>query len=197
MTLTEDQTLGHLLDQMDMAADGTEVSVQDVLDQIGDRSIMPVVLVIALALISPLSGIPGVPTISAIIILLIIGQSLAGRQHLWLPGFLRNRCVRADRMEKAVAFLRRPAAWVDRRSAVRLRILTSGPWRFVTLIACMVVAMIWPFLELIPFMTTIGATAVAFMSFGLLTRDGLYVLYGYGVGALLIGLALVLFKAAI
>ncbi|WP_299152924.1 exopolysaccharide biosynthesis protein [uncultured Tateyamaria sp.] len=196
MTLAEDQTLGRLLDQMDMAADGAEVSVQDVLNQIGDRSMMPVVLVIALVLISPLSGIPGVPTISAAIILLIISQSLVGRKHLWLPGVLRNRTVRADRMARAVAFLRRPAAWVDRRSAVRLRILTSGPLRFVTLIACMAVALMWPFLELIPFVTTIGASAVAFMSFGLLTRDGLYVLFGYGVGAVSILMALVLFQAA-
>ncbi len=156
---------------------------------------MPIVLAIALVLVSPLSGIPGLPTISAIIILLVVGQALARRRHLWLPAFLRDRRLRSDRMIKSIAHMRRPAHWIDRHSHPRLRILTSGPLRLVTLLACTVVPMIWPFLELLPFVTSIGAGAVALMSFGLLTRDGLYVLWGYVVVGAMVAAILWLLQA--
>ena len=174
-------TLTHLLDQIDEAATGEKVSVQDILDQIGDRSIMPVVLAIALVLVSPISGIPGFSTLCALVILMVMVQAVIPNKSLWLPPFLRNRQVRANRLQRAVSWLRRPAAWIDRHSHPRLRILTSGPLRGLTLLLCMLVPIMWPFMEFIPFLTSIGAAAVALMSFGLLTRDGLYVIWGYAV----------------
>lgn len=179
--MADDVTLTDLLHRIDAAAAGDNVSVQDVLDRIGDRSIMPVVLVIALLLVSPLSGIPGMPTLSTIVIVMVMVQALIGRDHLWLPPVLRNRHVRSDRLHRAVGWLRKPAAWIDRHSHPRLRVLTSGPLRWLTLALCLLVPLIWPMLELLPFVTSIGAGAVALMSFGLMTRDGLYVLGGYVV----------------
>ncbi|MEL6451573.1 MAG: exopolysaccharide biosynthesis protein [Pseudomonadota bacterium] len=195
MTNRDHLTLTHLLDDLEEAATGQAVSVQDVLDQIGDRSIMPVVLAIALLLVSPLSGIPGLPTLSCIIILLVMAQALAGRRHLWLPTVLRNRKVKADRLQRAVDWMRKPAAFIDRHSHPRLRILTFGPLRWVTMLACTLVPLVWPFLELLPFVTSFGAGAVALMSFGLLTRDGLYILLGYGVVGAMAGVALWLIQA--
>jgi hypothetical protein len=187
MTRGNGQTLSHLLDVLEAAAQGEAVSVQDILNKIGAQSMMPIVLAIALLLVSPLSGIPGVSTLSAIVILLVMGQALARRRQLWLPPFLRNRKIASRRLLKSVALMRRPAAWIDSHSRPRLRILTSGPLRWLTLIACTLVPMVWPFLELLPFVTSIGAGAVALMTFGLLTRDGLYVLCGYGVVGMMAG----------
>lgn len=179
--MTDTPTLGDLLDRIDKAAVGEKVSVQDILNQIGDQSIMPVVLAIALVLVSPISGIPGISTLSAIVIVLLMLQAFFQRKHLWLPSFLCNRRVRSDRLHNAVSWLRKPAAWIDRHSHPRLRILTSGPLRWLTMLCCLLVPMLWPFLELVPFLTSIAASAVALMAFGLLTRDGLYVLFGYGI----------------
>ena len=174
-----DATLTHVIDQLEQAGGGAHVTVQDILDATGDRSIMPVVLAISLVLVSPLSGIPGLPTLSALVILLVMGQAVFRREHLWLPGVLRNRKVPRARFDKALAWMRKPAAWIDRHSHPRLRILTMGPLRWLTLLVCMCVPMAWPFLELLPFVTSFGAGALALMTFGLFTRDGLYVLWGY------------------
>ncbi len=181
--MPDDRALTHLLDKIEKAATGETVSVQNILDQIGDQSMMPVVLAISLLLVSPLSGIPGFSTLSALVIVTVMVQTVAGRHHLWLPPFLRNRRVRSERLHTAVGWLRKPAAWIDRHSHPRLRILTAGPLRWLTLVLCLVVPMIWPVLELVPFVTSIGAGAVALMSFGLITRDGLYVVGGYAVVA--------------
>lgn len=173
--------LTHLLDQLEAAGEGDTVSVQDILDATGDRSITPIVLAISLVLVSPLSGIPGLPTLSAIVILLIMGQALFRRKHLWLPPMLRNRRLGRDRYTKAIHWMRTPAAWIDMHSHPRLRILTVGPLRWLTLLVCMCVPMVWPFLELLPFVTSFGAGALALMTFGLFTRDGVYVVMGYAV----------------
>ncbi|MEL7088608.1 MAG: exopolysaccharide biosynthesis protein [Pseudomonadota bacterium] len=190
-----DAKLTLLLDRLEAAGSGDSVTVQDILDAAGDRSIMPVVLAIALVLVSPLSGIPGLPTLSAIVILLVMGQALFRRRHLWLPGVLRNRRIGRDRYVQAIQWMRRPAAWIDRHSQPRLRILTVGPLRWLTLLVCMCVPMVWPFLELLPFVTSFGAGALALMTFGLFTRDGLYVLAGYIVVGGMAGTALWLLQA--
>jgi len=192
-----DHTLTRLLDRLEEAGTGDAVSVQDILDATGERSIMPVVLAIALILVSPLSGIPGLPTLSAIVILLVMGQAVFRRQHLWLPGFLRNRRIRRARYVRAIQWMRRPAAWIDRHSHPRLRILTVGPLRWLTLLVCMCVPLVWPFLELLPFVTSFGAGALALMTFGLFTRDGLYVLWGYFVVGCMAGAMLWLVQAGI
>ncbi|MEL7091669.1 MAG: exopolysaccharide biosynthesis protein [Pseudomonadota bacterium] len=190
-----DETLSHVIDQLSHAGDGDRVSVQDILDATGDRSIMPVVLAIALILVSPLSGIPGLPTLSAIVILLVMGQAVLHRKHLWLPRVLRNRTVSRTRFDKAIDRMRRPAAWIDRHSHPRLTILVVGPLRWLTLAMCMLVPMVWPFLELLPMVTSFGAGALALMSFGLLTRDGLYVFWGYVTIAGMVAVATWLFQA--
>ena len=190
-----DAKLTLLLDRLEAAGAGDSVTVQDILNAAGDRSIMPVVLAIALVLVSPLSGIPGLPTLSAIVILLVMGQALFRRRHLWLPGVLRNRRIGRDRYVQAIHWMRRPAAWIDRHSHPRLRILKVGPLRWLPLLECMCVPMVWPFLELLPFVTSFGAGALALMTFGLFTRDGLYVLAGYIVVGGMAGTALWLLQA--
>ncbi|WP_299608223.1 exopolysaccharide biosynthesis protein [uncultured Tateyamaria sp.] len=176
-------TLNQLLDALDVAGDDDKVSVQDILDEIGERSIMPVVLAVSILLVSPLSGIPGLPTLSAIILLLLIGQALAGRRHLWLPSLLASRRIDRVRLQKAIHWLRRPATWFDRHSHPRLRFLAHNPMRQVALLVCMAIPMSWPFLELLPFVTSFGAGAVALLSFGLLTRDGYFLIAGYVVAS--------------
>ncbi|MEM8655283.1 MAG: exopolysaccharide biosynthesis protein [Pseudomonadota bacterium] len=190
MTLDDARTLNHLLDALDAAGEGEKVSVQNILDEIGDRSIMPVVLAVSILLVSPLSGIPGMPTLSAIVLMLLIGQALAGRRHLWLPSFLSQRRVSRAKLHKATGWLRSPASWFDRHSHPRLRVLALNPLRQVALLFCLLIPITWPFFELIPFFTSFGAGAVALLAFGLLTRDGYFLIAGYAV-ACGIGVALI------
>lgn len=179
MTAQEPRSLNRLLDALDAAGEGDEVSVQNLLDEIGERSIMPVVLVVAILLVSPLSGIPGVPSVSALIMVLLVGQALFGRRHLWLPAVLARRKVARSRLCQATDWLRGPAAWLDRHSHERLRLLARPPFRQIALLVCMAVPLSWPFLELLPFVTSFGAGAVALLAFGLLTDDGYFLILGY------------------
>lgn len=175
----EDKTLTALLDGVDHAALGDTVSISDILDEFGNRAVTPFILLIAVLLVSPLSGIPGVPTVSAVVMITLSLQALFGRRHLWLPQRLLRLTLPAGHVRRAVGWLRRPCAFVDRHSRARLRILTKGPMRWVTLLVCVLIPMSWPMLELLPFFTSFGAATIALLAFGLFTRDGIYVLAGY------------------
>ncbi|WP_299047850.1 exopolysaccharide biosynthesis protein [uncultured Tateyamaria sp.] len=196
MTGDDARTLNHLLDALDTAGEGEQVSVQDILDEVGERSIMPVVLAVSILLVSPLSGVPGVPTLSAMVLLLLVGQAVAGRRHLWLPGILGRRCIPRSRLHMATGWLRRPATWFDTHSHPRLRVLAQNPLRRIALAFCLVLPLTWPFLEFLPFFTSFGAGAVALIAFGLLTRDGYFLIAGYGVATSILVSAAFLVQAA-
>ncbi len=188
----EARSLGEVLDAVRRAGNGEALLVQDILHEIGERSFATALLVPALLLVSPLSGIPGVPTFGAMIVILIAGQWVLRRRHLWLPGFILRRSVATAKMHTALDWFDRPARFVDRHSHPRLRLLTSGPFRLVAIGSIVLIAALWPPLEILPMFTSVGAFAVALLSFGLMTRDGLYVVAGYGVLAVGVAIALAL-----
>lgn len=175
----EHHTLTDIIDALDAVATGEWVSVGDILHRIGERSFAPALLVPALILVSPLSGIPGLPTVGSFIVILIALQALMGRHAVWLPGFLMRRSIGTARFRSALGWLRRPLAWVDRHSANRMWFANTRPLRMLTLIVIVVIAAMWPMLEFLPLVTSIGAFAVSLLAVGLLTRDGLYVIAGY------------------
>jgi len=185
MIPADNPSLTSVLSAIRRAAREDSLSVGDVLSEIGDRSFATALLVPALILVSPVSGIPGTPTIGALIVILIVAQWIVGRDHLWLPGFIMRRRVGSDRMRRALAWFDRPAAFIDRNTYSRLTVLTSGPLSVVPLLTVLAIAATWPLLEFLPFVTTIGAFAVSLFAFGLMTKDGAYVLLGYAfVGGL-------------
>ncbi|MDD9741427.1 MULTISPECIES: exopolysaccharide biosynthesis protein [Marinovum] len=178
--MTPPRSLGEVLSAIEPEADcADKVTVADLLQEIGERSFAPLVLVVSVLLVTPLSGIPGTPTIGALIVVLISAQWLTGRRHLWLPGFVLRRAVTGARLARAIAWLRPMAAWVDARSQSRLRPMTAPPMALVTKLLILLIALTWPLLELLPMVTSVGAMAVSLLAFGLMVRDGLWLVAGY------------------
>lgn len=171
--------LGDILDALEDVATQDTVTVRDIVEEIGDRSFAPMILVPALILVSPLSGIFGLPTIGATFMLLVTLQKLLGRSHVWLPEFLKRRKIQASGLRKAVLWLRRPVGWIDRRTHRRLTWLVSRPANLVTALVIAAICSIIPFLEVLPMVTSIFALAISLFCIGLLARDGLFTLLGY------------------
>jgi hypothetical protein len=63
----------------------------------------------------------------------------------------------------------------------------------IALLAVMVVAATWPFLEILPMFTSVSATGVALIAFALMVRDGYVLIGGYAV----LGLSLAVVVALI
>ncbi|MFP7570909.1 exopolysaccharide biosynthesis protein [Marivita sp. S2033] len=158
---------------------GHGLSVRQMLDRVGSRSFGAALLVPALILVSPLSAIPLMPTLGGLVIVTIATQALFGTQQLWLPRFLSDRTLNADQLCRAIGFLRRPAKWLDAHSRNRLRLLTAPPLDRLALMAVIIVAATWPFLEILPMFTSVSAAGVALIAFALMVRDGFALIAGY------------------
>lgn len=173
--------LTSLVERVARAGQGSRVAVSDIIHEIGDDAFPPLLLVPALVLVSPVSGVPGMSIMLGLIMTLIALQMVLRRRHVWLPGFLTRRTIGKARLEKAMNALLRPAGMVDRLTGRRLAYLVRGPMGMVPALICLLAAMIVPFLEVVPFSSSIVATAIALFALSILVEDGLLFLVGLAI----------------
>lgn len=172
------------------------VSVGDLLTAMGDRAFGPLMLIFALPNVLPMppgaSGILGVPLI------ILAAQLMLGRKP-WLPRIIANRSIlRAD----FVMMLERAGPWLTKAEKLlrpRLIMLVSPPAEYVIGALCFALAVV---LALpIPLGNVLPAFAICLFSFGILERDGVWVIAGLLAFAASIafvaGVLLALLKAAI
>ncbi|HEY9217362.1 MAG TPA: exopolysaccharide biosynthesis protein [Phenylobacterium sp.] len=173
----EHQTLSELLTAIGSTVrDKPQVTAQDIYEAVGQRAFGPLLLAAGLLALTPLGLIPGAPTVLAIIIVLLAAQLLIGRKTFWLPRKVLRLKVRPERVERAVRAVRPVARVVDRVLRPRLEFLTTGVGVRLTAIACLVIALAVPPLELVPFGVFFPAVAVTAFGLGLIFRDGLVTL---------------------
>jgi hypothetical protein len=189
--MTETASLNDLLDKIGGAAPGEErVSLADVMNAFGGRSFGPLLLTAGLITISPIGDIPGVPTTIALFVLLMSAQLLFGRRQFWLPQWLLKRSVTRPRLDKTLAWTRKPARFVDRLLRRRMTIFVEGPALVAIGGACIVVAICTPPLELVPFTGTAAGLALCGFGLALTAHDGLVALLSFLFTGVAIGLGI-------
>ncbi len=167
----------------DIARSNDQISVRAVIDEFGSRSFAPFMLILALIGALPTGGIPGVPTTIAVIIALVAGQLAFGRDSIWVPGFIADRSVPADKLSGATDKLESVASILDGLAKERMQWLTGDiALRLVGAVIVLLCCFIPP-LELLPFAAVVPFAAIAVLSLALIVRDGLAVLIG-GAAAL-------------
>lgn len=176
-----------ILDRVEDAARGEEVTVREIVRALGQASFAPLLLTPALLIVSPLSGVPTFSSICGITIALIAGQMAARREHIWLPGWLLRRAAPTRRFLSAMGWLRRPARWLERLTRRRLSLLASPPAVFVAQLLCTICGLAMPLLEFTPFASSILGAMVSVFAVGFLARDGAFILAGFAAFALLVG----------
>lgn len=189
------RSVGDVLDRLqelgeDAGAD--PVQLGDVIDAMGHRAYGPFFILFPLIDISPVGGIPGLPTAMAALMILLAVQLLIGRKQLWLPGFVRRRGLKGEKLVKVADKTRPIARRMDKWFHGRLSVLTRGPMVKVAAVAVIALCLTVPPLELLPFAST--APMVAIMAFGiaLLVRDGVLMLIAcaLAIGAFAVGFGL-------
>ena len=166
-----------LTEQIEGLADRTpSVSVEDMWNCIGKRSFGAVLLIPSLVALTPVGGIPTVPSILALIVLLISGQIVFGRESLWLPGFVLRSSVSSDRLKQSLGYVHPVARWVDHVIRPRLPALASKGFAQAIAIVCGVLALAVPPLEPFPFAGTPIWIAFALFGLGLFAHDGILVI---------------------
>ncbi|MEL7690075.1 exopolysaccharide biosynthesis protein [Citromicrobium bathyomarinum] len=163
-----------------------KVSIGDIVESFGSRSYGPMLLVPALIGISPVGGIPGVPSFLALTLLLIAVQMVFGKDHLWLPGILKDRSVDGEKLANAAEDMEGVGKFMDKIFHGRLEVFTGPTAGRIAagVIALMCLAV--PPLELLPFAVVLPMGVIAAFGIALTVRDGLLMLIGFlGSGAAL------------
>ena len=179
------QNLNGMLDKLESAGEGgEEIAVADVMDTIGQRAFGPLLLVPGLVVLSPIAGIPGVGAAAGVVIILIASQLLIGNDSFWLPKFIRKRAVERERLQKSVKKMRPVARVVDKVLQPRLDFLTREPATYGVAATCIVLALMLPVLDFVPFTALIPAAAITAFGLALIAHDGVV-----AVGAFLLSVA--------
>lgn len=187
----EPDSVGDILDAVEtLARDQDRVAVGDLIEALGSRGFGPLLVVMPLIDISPIGGIPGLPTAMALVIVLVAAQIVLGRQHLWLPGFVRRRSVKASTACKAVAKTRGVARFTDRWFHGRLPALTRGAVVRVGALGVIALCCTVPPLELLPFATTAPMLAIAAYGLALTVRDGALMIAAIVLAVVAIGIGI-------
>lgn len=174
-----DNNLERLLDQIEAAGSHEGVTLRAIVDKLGRRSFGPMLLVPSLAIVSPASAVPTVPTLLGLVIGLIALQMILNMERIWLPAFLLDKQLSRSKFGKTMSFLRPLVRRIDPFINERMTWLCDRPGNIGALAICCTAALIMPFIELVPFLTSFIAAAMALFAIGILFRDGLVVLLGY------------------
>ena len=129
-------------------------------------------LIFSLISFSPASAVPGITAMVAVIVFILVVQMIAGRDSLWLPGFLTRRRMPAERLSAGVRWARKPVRFVEKFLRPRLTFLLRRPWVLAPLILILGLTLFMPFMEVVPTSGSIASAVIALFAAGLLTRDG-------------------------
>ncbi|WP_299031379.1 exopolysaccharide biosynthesis protein [uncultured Sulfitobacter sp.] len=169
---TRSASLMSILKRIENARGDEQITIGEIVNLIGQVSFAPLLIVPAIALVTPLSGIPLFSATMGIIIFLVSSQMVLRREYLWLPQWVLR--IRANRRYVKTAFekMHPLVKWLDRRTETRLTVLTHKPLVFVPQLLCVLSGLVLPLMEFIPFSSSMVGLSVALLGIGILARDG-------------------------
>lgn len=157
----------------------TRISVADIMEATGARAIGALILLFAAPNVLPTP--PGTSSILGMPLVYLTAQLMLGRLP-WLPKFISERSIyRADfigMMDRAAPILAR----AEKLLKPRFSLLISAPAERVVGTICFILAMI--LLLPIPLGNMLPALAICLFAFGILEKDGLWIIAGGLVSAL-------------
>ena len=172
-----------LLDKLERAPDdaGDRVTLGDIVEATGSRSFGPLLLVAGLIAASPLAAIPGMPTTLGVLVALITVQFLLRRRHFWLPRWLLNRRLKRETYCKALAWMRKPAHFIDRFLRPRLESVTRRTGLYAIALICALIGVAMPSLEIVPLSAHVAGLALTAFGLALIAKDGVVGLVALGI----------------
>ena len=158
-----------------------DVTVGEIISSVESRGFSALITVFALFTVLPTGAIPGFPAVMALLIIIFATQNALGVRKLPLPIRSTRFSIERKKMVTLIDKSRPALHFIDRFIRPRLDFMCSRLMERIIAIICIVLALTFFPLGFIPFATMIPATVILFLSAGLLARDGVLVLLGFGI----------------
>lgn len=182
-------TLTGIVETLIAAAGNGAVTLGDFLRAMGRRGIGVMLILPCLLIILPIGLLPGVPGLAAILMLLIAGHMLLGRETLWLPARLRRLPLPSERLKRELVRFHplalRIDGWMDSRfTGLAQSRFAAETVALVTIVLSLLILLI----GFIPGVPAAFALAILVFAVGLGTANGVLILLGYAGTALLLAI---------
>lgn len=185
--MSDPKNITEVLETVEEEIDGKWLSLGQVVDTFEHRGFGPLLLTAALVIVLPTGGIPGIPTIIGIAVILLASQMVFGRSSPWLPKKLRGLKLKKSKFDRGADKIKPATRKIDYIIKERLSFLAEGVAAKIIGAVCVVLALLLPFTEFIPFSDMIPGFAIALLGLGLTARDGAMVIAGFTFAAAAIG----------
>ncbi|MSU22258.1 MAG: exopolysaccharide biosynthesis protein [Opitutus sp.] len=167
------------LTQLQLALADRSVTLREIISVLGGRAYELLLILFALPFLLPVS-VPGTSTPLGLAVAAISAQLAVGRLP-WLPRRLLDWRLPPGFLAKVLAVTQRVVRCLERVLRPRWLALTGAGWAcalhlFVVTAAALLLALPMP----IPFTNTLPGWTILLLAAGLLERDGLFVVMGYG-----------------
>ena len=172
--------LSTLLQDFAATFSAERVRVRDIIDSLGHRSFGFILLIFALPNSLPILGIPGVSTITGLPILLVAMQMALGHKSVYLPRWISDSSIATSDFQRLISKVSPWIASIERLLKPRIARLTQStaePW-LGAFCALMAILLVLP----IPFGNLLPGLSILCVALGLIERDGVCVLLGFGLG---------------
>ena len=178
----EPQSLSELLDHFVNATEGkSDVKIDDLMQSLDSRSHGPMLLFPAVLSISPIGMIPGMSIVTGTLIILIGTQMLFFTSRPWIPKRLADFSFSREKLESGVSKTKPWVTWFEKLIHHRLEFLSDGVMIYPVAIVCVLLALSFYPLSLVPFGVFLPGFAVTMFALGLTARDGAVILGGFAL----------------
>lgn len=181
--------LSDIAGRMSNASDGSDVSVKDMINTIGQRAFGPLLLVFGLIALSPVGAIPGASLVLGSLIILVAAQVLFGRNAPWFPSRLTRISVESQKVQASVDKLDPYLSRIDKFVRPRWRFMMAPPAPRIVALFCIVLATLMYPLAVVPWGVMAPALAIVVLSVGLTSHDGVVLAAGFIVATAALGLS--------
>ena len=164
---------------------GRPMKLRTVVEHLHFRGLPTLIVLLCVPFLFPLP-LPGL-SIPFGVAIALCGLRLGLGQNLWMPRFILDREVSYEVLEKIVGFAASFYRRVEKLVRPRMHFLQRWPG-MINLMGFMImiggILLSLPFPPIFPLTNTIPGLAVIFMSLGIMERDGVCTLIGYGFALL-------------
>lgn len=180
--------LSEELESLLEVAPGRPMALRTIVEHLHFRGLPALIVLLCVPFLFPVA-VPGL-SIPFGIAIALCGLRLGLGHNLWMPGFLLRREVSYDLLKKMVGLAASFYRKVEKLVRPRMRFLQRWPG-MINLMGFMImiggVLLSLPIPPPFPLTNTIPGLAVIFMALGIMERDGVCTLIGYGFALLGLG----------
>lgn len=160
------------------------VSIGDISDILGSSAGILLVIVLATPMCLPFANIPGLAQAVSLAMGVIFYRYMVGKDNLWLPEKVKKTTLTNENLKKICNFLIKYIGKLEKYMHPRILFLTSQNFRKLLYLFCILMLLILSLPLVIPLTNFFPGLAVLLITFGIMQRDGCFVIAGLTTGVL-------------